>query len=45
MDFPIDIGSYVNLKLNEKGPLSESELETLSKNIELAKEFGITLPV
>jgi len=41
MDFPIDIGSYVNLKLNGKGPLSESELETLSKNIELVRDSVI----
>ena len=42
MDFPIDIGSYVNLKLNGKGKLSESELETLSKNIELVRDAVIT---
>ena len=41
MDFPIDIGSYVNLKLNGKGPLSESELDTLSKNIELVRDSVI----
>ncbi len=41
MDFPIDIGSYVNLKLNGKGKLSESELETLSKNIELVRDAVI----
>ena len=41
MDFPIDIGSYVNLKLNGKGKLSKSELETLSKNIELVRNAVI----
>ena len=41
MDFPIDIGSYVNLKLNGKGKLSESELETLSKNIDLVRDAVI----
>jgi len=41
MDFPIDIGSYVNLKLNGKGALSESELDTLSKNIDLVRDSVI----
>ena len=42
MDFPIDIGSYVNLKLNGKEALSKSELETLSENIELVRDCIIT---
>ena len=38
MDFPIDIGSYVNLKLNEKEKLSKNELDTLSKNVDLVRD-------
>ncbi len=38
MDFPIDIGSYVNLKLNEKEKLSKNELEILSKNVDLVRD-------
>ena len=41
MDFPIDIGNYVNLELNGKGKLSESELEVLSKNINLVRDAVI----
>ena len=41
MDFPIDIGTYVNLKLKGKGKLSENELETLSKNIDLVRDAVI----
>ena len=41
MDFPIDIGDYVNLKLNGKGNLSENELDVLSKNIELVRDAVI----
>ena len=37
MDFPIDISNYVNLKLNGKEKLSETELEVLSKNIDLVR--------
>ena len=38
MDFPIDIGSYVNLKLNGKENLSNNELDILSKNINLVRD-------
>ena len=38
MDFPIDIGSYVNLKLNEKEKLSKNELDILSKNVDLVRD-------
>ena len=38
MDFPIDIGSYVNLKLNGKEKLSKNELDVLSKNIDLVRD-------
>ena len=38
MDFPIDIGSYVNLKLNGKEKLSKNELDILSKNIDLVRD-------
>ncbi|SVB41066.1 uncharacterized protein METZ01_LOCUS193920, partial [marine metagenome] len=38
MDFPIDISNYVNLKLNGKEKLSETELEVLSKNIDLVRD-------
>ena len=38
MDFPIDIGSYVNLKLNGKEKLSKNELDTLSKNVDLVRD-------
>ena len=41
MDFPIDIGNYVNLKLNVKEKLSKSELEVLSKNIDLVRDAVI----
>jgi transketolase len=41
MDFPIDISNYVNLELNGKGKLSESELEVLSKNINLVRDAVI----
>jgi len=41
MDFPIDIGNYVNLKLNGKEKLSKSELEVLSKNIDLVRDAVI----
>ena len=41
MDFPIDIGNYVNLELNGKGKLSESEREVLSKNINLVRDAVI----
>jgi len=41
MDFPIDISNYVNLKLNGKEKLSETELEVLSKNIDLVRDAVI----
>ena len=41
MDFPIDISNYVNLELNGKRKLSESELEVLSKNINLVRDAVI----
>ena len=41
MDFPIDIGSYVNLKLNGKEKLSKNELDILSKNINLVRDAVI----
>ena len=41
MDFPIDISNYVNLKLNGKEKLSETELEILSKNIDLVRDAVI----
>ncbi len=41
MDFPIDIGSYVNLKLNGKEKLSKNELDILSKNIDLVRDAVI----
>ena len=41
MDFPIDISNYVNLKLNGKDKLSETELEVLSKNIDLVRDAVI----
>ena len=41
MDFPIDIGSYVYLKLNGKEKLSKNELDILSKNIDLVRDAVI----
>ena len=41
MDFPIDISNYVNLELNGKEKLSETELEVLSKNINLVRDAVI----
>ncbi len=38
MDFPIDISSFVNLKLDAKGKLTESDARTLTKNIQLVRD-------